>query len=128
MIFLERGLVGFLRNSADGRSSEVSLVDRSSARPDVPLTNIKRMNAWSTFIPTITKSADSPREGIPMMVDLVQSLPLVSFHTLFGARTTNSSVDMYGVEGDPRGPRMRWDVDARSRGGEQVVLRSLTAV
>ncbi len=122
---LERGLVGFLRNSADGRLSEVSLVDRSSARPDVLLDNIKRMNAWSTFIPTITKSADSPpREGIPMMVDLVQSLPLVSFHTLFGARTTNSSVDMYGVEGDLRGARMRWDV-MPGRGAEsQVVLRS----
>ena len=124
---LERGLVVFLRNSPDGRLSEVSLVDRSSARAEVLLDNIKRMTDWSSFIPTITKSADSaPRAGIPLMVDLVQALPLplLSFHTLFGARTTSSSVDMYGVEGDLRGARMRWDVTPASGGVSQLVLRS----
>lgn len=122
---LDRGLVVFLRSNAEGRLSEVSLVDRSSAKTDVLLDRIKRLAEWSSFIPTITKSVDSaPREGIPMMVDLVQSIPLLSFHTLFGARTSGSSVDMYGVEGDLRGARMRWDVTPGRGATSQVVLRS----
>lgn len=59
-----------------------------------------------------------------MMVDLVQSLPLLNFHTLFGARSSGSSVDMYGVEGDLRGARMRWDVMPGRGATSQVVLRS----
>ena len=122
---LDRGLLVFLRSNAEGRLAEVSLVDRSSAKTDVLLDRIKRLAEWSSFIPTITKSADSaPREGIPMMVDLVQSIPLLNFHTLFGARTAGNSVDMYGVEGDLRGARMRWDVSAGRGGMSQVVLRS----
>lgn len=122
---LDRGLLVFLRSNAEGRLAEVSLVDRSSAKTDVILDRIKRLADWSSFIPTITKSINSaPREGIPMMVDLVQSIPLLSFHTLFGARTSGTSVDMYGVEGDLRGARMRWDVTPGRGATSQVVLRS----
>ena len=54
------------------------------------------------------------------LVELEQSVPLLSFVTQFGVRLSDSSVDMLGLSGDLRGARMRFDV--RPCGGPRMQL------
>jgi hypothetical protein len=120
---LERGVVVLLR-SQNGRLSELSLIDRSVAQPNQLLDVFKQVQRWSQFIPTITKSGDSgERDEIPL-VDLEQSLPLLSFRTTYGTRVFGSAVDMLGINGDLRGSRMRFEALAGRGVPSQIVMRS----
>lgn len=120
---LDRGVVVLLR-SQGGRLSEVSLIDRSLAQPNQVLDVVRKPTEWSQFIPTITKSADGGQRDDIALVDMEQSLPLLSFHTVYGARVSGHTVDMMGLSGDLRGARMRWEVLPGRGAVSQIVIRS----
>jgi hypothetical protein len=123
---LERGTVALFRRGPDKRLSEVNLVDRTRARPEVLLQVAGNSAQWSRFVPTMERSTPvGNRQGLPS-VELVQSLPLMSWTTVFGSVINGTSVDMFGIDGDLVRGRMRWDVRPVKDGvGSQseVILR-----
>lgn len=121
--FLERGVVVLLRSQND-RLSEMTLIDRSLAQPGQFLEVAKQPAKWSSFIPTITHSEDSGQHDELPVVDLEQSLPLISFRTTYGERISANAVDMMGLSGDLRGGRMRIEALAGRGAPSQIVMRS----
>lgn len=121
---VERGVVVLLRSS-NGRLSEMSMIDRTRARPDTIIAAAQRAGQWSGYIPTFTRSTDHPvQSGIPV-VELELSLPMLSFTSKYGIRSGGSTVDMLSVEGELRGSRVRWDVKPGPNGQNQIVLRTI---
>jgi len=121
--FLEHGVVVLLR-SQQGRLSELSLLDRSLAPPQRVFEVLRQAGSWSQFVPTITKSAEgSPRDG-SLLVELEQSLPLLSFRTVYGMRAFNHAIDMIGLEGDLRGARLRFEAVPGRGAPSLMVMRS----
>ncbi len=117
---LERGTVALFRSAA-GRLSDLSLIDRTSARPEMMMKVASEPGAWSQFVPTISRSTNVTAAG-NAGVEIEQSLPLVSWTTAYAYRNDLSSADMFALSGDLRGGRVRWDV--RSLGQRtEVVLR-----
>lgn len=118
---LDRGLVALLR-SQQGRLLDLSLVERSKAAPERVLSAAAQVADWSSFVPTISKSV--PTGGPPPVVDIEQTLPMLSFRTSYGVQQGPGAVDLFGLAGDLRGARLRFD--ARPDGAQkatQVVLR-----
>lgn len=124
---LERGLLALLR-SQDGRLASISLVDRTRARPEALLRVAGEPWSWSRFVPSIVRSRDTGRldgDGTPT-AELVQSLPHLSWKTVFGVRAAGDprGVQLVGLEGDLRGAQLRWDVRPGRAGFTEVVLRA----
>lgn len=108
---LEHGAVAVFRRIGN-RVSEVNLVDRTRARPDVLVRVAANVAQWSRFVPTISRSTPlGARQGLPAF-EVEQSLPLMSWTTTWGVFANASSVDMFGLDGDLVRSRMRWDVRA----------------
>lgn len=117
---LERGTVALFR-TAGGRLSDLSLIDRTAARPEVMIKVVAEPGSWSQFVPTIARSTNVTAGG-NVGVEVEQSLPLVSWTTAYAYRSDLGSSDMFALSGDLRGGRLRWDV--RSLGTRtEVVLR-----
>lgn len=119
---LQRGMVVLLR-SRNGRLSEVSMVSRSAASAAQFVQLLSRPQDFDGYIPSITRSVDNGRSDEVAKVDLEQSLPLLSFRTLYGVRSMGNSIDMLGLSGDLRGGRLRFDVSSIA-GLTQLVLRT----
>jgi hypothetical protein len=121
---LERGTVALLR-STGGRLSDMSLIDRTSARKEVLASVFGDPGKWSQFVPTISRSTPlGSRDGMAS-VEMDQSLPLISFTSTFGYRGDAASADMFATSGDLRGGRLRWDLRPRAAGGNELVLRAI---
>lgn len=106
---LERGLVALLRRQS-GRLSEVSLMERTSSLPSELLEYAAHPERWKEFVPSISRAFERPpRDGLPA-AEIEQSLPLMSWATTFGVQRSPNAVDLFGLEGDLRGGRLRWDV------------------
>lgn len=121
---LERGMVALFR-SREGRIAEISMIDRVRALPETVLRIAADPARWSQFVPSFTRSNDlGPQADGISRVELEQSLPLMSFRTIYGVRRGPAAVDMLGLEGDLRGGRMRWDVRPGQGGMAQLVLRT----
>lgn len=124
---LARGTVALFRRNG-GRLTEVNLVDRTRARPEVLVRVAAGVGEWSKFVPTISKSTPlGNKQGLPAY-EVEQSLPLMSWDTAWGVFANATSVDMFGLEGDLTRGRMRWDVrPVKDAAGNQseVVLRSV---
>jgi hypothetical protein len=124
---LERGTLALFRRSGN-RVSEINLVDRTRARPDVLARVAANTSQWSRFVPTVSKSTPlGQRQGLPA-VELEQSLPLMSWTTTWGVFANANGVDMFGLDGDLYRARMRWDIKALNNGGtmqSEVVVRSV---
>lgn len=119
---LDRGTVVLMRTSR-GRLSDVSMIERTRARPDVLLRLAGQPADWSQFVPSITSSIGLDAQDGVGKVELEQSLPLMSWKTIYGIRAGGSAVDMLGLSGDLRDARIRWDV--RPEGNRtQVILRT----
>jgi hypothetical protein len=86
------------------------------------------LSGWSGFIPTIARSTPmGTREGVTA-VEVEQSLPLVSWTSTFGVRADAKSVDLFGLAGDLKGGRMRWDVRqiaSNATAQTEIVLRTV---
>lgn len=119
---LQRGMVVLLR-SQNGRLAEISMVSRSAAGAAPFVQLLSRPQDFVIYIPSITKSVDNGRSDDVAKVDLEQSLPLLSFRTMYGVRSAGNSVDMLGLSGDLRGGRLRFDISSVS-GLTQLVLRT----
>lgn len=120
---LDRGLVAMLR-TVGGRLSDISLVGRVQARPDVLMQVVEQPSQWAQFVPSITRSASmGAQEGVDA-IELEQSVPLMSWKTVFGMRKAKGAVDMMGLSGDMRGARLRWDVRTDSSGHTELVMRT----
>lgn len=134
---LDRGTVVLLR-SQNGRLSETSLIERSSAPADALLTAVQKTGEWPRSVPTITQvtpiETAAPGAGAESELprfELRQELPLLSWRTRYLVRALSSSVDMLGTGGDLAGSRLRFDVSAlRPAPGpshaatSQIVLRA----
>jgi len=121
---LDRGALALFRR-AGNRVSEVNLVDRTRARPDVLVRVAANTAGWNKFVPTISKSTLlGARQGLPA-TELEQSLPLMSWTSTWGVFANANSVDMFGLDGDLFRARMRWDVRALSPSQSEIVLRSV---
>jgi len=120
---LERGLVALL-HARGGRLVDISMIDNSRAPADVLMRVAGQPGLWSQFVPSITASTDlGQRDGVPA-VELEQSLPLMSWRTVYGVRVGPLAADLLGLSGDLRGVRMRWDVRPGPSGKSQLVLRT----
>lgn len=119
----DRGTVVLLR-SQGGRLSEVSLIDRTPAPSQFISALVEQTSDWKNYIPSITQSVGAGAQDTTSMVDIEQSLPLLSFRTTYGARVQGRTMDMMGLSGDLKGARMRWDLVPLRQGGTQIVLRS----
>ena len=124
---LERGTLALFRRSGN-RVTEVNLVDRTRARPDVLVRVAANTAGWSKFVPTISRSTSlGQRQGLPA-TEIEQSLPLMSWTTTWGVFANASAVDMFGLDGDLTRARMRWDVRPLPGAGamqSEVVLRAI---
>ena len=124
---LERGAVALFRKSGN-HVTEVNLVDRSRARPDVLARVAGNTTAWSKFVPTISRSSSlGSRQGLPA-TEIEQSLPLMSWTTTWGVFANASAVDMFGLDGDLTRARMRWDVRPLANAlpvQSEIVLRAM---
>jgi len=119
---LQRGMVVLLR-SQNGRLAEVSMISRTPATVQQLVEVLQRPHDFSSYIPSITKSYDSGRSDEMQRIDLEQSLPILSFRTMYGVRSVGTSIDMFGLSGDLKGGRLRWDIGTH-REGAQIVLRT----
>jgi hypothetical protein len=119
---LDRGLVAVLHR-AGGRLSDVSLVQRTPAQPTAVLDGALHVERWHEFVPTITRSDPRSADHDLSVVELEQSIPLMSWTAQLGMRSSKGAVDAFGLSGDLSGARLRWDAEARPRGTE-VVLRT----
>lgn len=120
---LERGTVALFR-AAGGHISDISLIDRSSARPDVLTQVAGDPTQWSHFIPTLTRSTPLGSKSGISGVEIERKLPLCDWTTTWAYRSSPRAVDLFGLSGDLHGGRMRWDVRPRGATSE-LVLRSI---
>jgi hypothetical protein len=121
---LKRGTVALFR-SQGGRLSELSLIDRTSARPEVVAKVASDPTAWSQFVPTVAKSTHLDGKGGVPGVELQQSLPLLEWTTGFAYRSAGDAADQVGLSGDLRGAHLRWDVRRLSENRTELVLRAV---
>ncbi|MFI5290453.1 MAG: SRPBCC family protein [Polyangia bacterium] len=120
---LDRGTVALFRSVA-GRISDISLIDRSAARPDVLMQVARDPTQWSQFIPTLKRSTPLGAKNGISGVELERKLPLCDWTTTYAYRSSASSVDLFGIGGDLHGARLRWDVRP-SGAASQLVLRAI---
>jgi hypothetical protein len=125
---LDRGALALFRR-VGSRVSEMNLVDRTRARPDVLVRVAANTPAWSKFVPTISKSiALGQKQGLPA-TEIEQSLPLMSWTTTWGVFANGNAIDMFGLDGDLTRARMRWDVRplpaSAAPNQSEVVLRAM---
>ncbi|HWE26395.1 MAG TPA: hypothetical protein VHB97_00255, partial [Polyangia bacterium] len=124
---LERGAVALFRRSGS-HVTEVNLVDRTRARPDVLARVAANTASWSKFVPTISRSTPvGQRQGLPA-TEIEQSLPLMSWTTTWGVFANATAVDMFGLDGDLTRARMRWDVRPLQNAApmqSEIVLRAM---
>jgi len=121
---LDRGALAILRRQA-GRLIEFSLIDRSTAPGPALLDELSHPERWR-YVPSYgTVAAHDPRDGMPV-VEIQQSLPLMSWNTYFGVRSAGGGVDLFGLEGDLRGARMRFDLHPDGA-LQQIILRGQLA-
>ena len=60
------------------------------------------------------------------VVEVEQSLPLMSWSSIFGVRASGGGVDLFGLEGDLRGARLRFDLHPDGK-LQQIILRGQIA-
>jgi hypothetical protein len=121
---LERGAVAILRHQSQ-KLVEFSLIDRSKAAAGSLLDELSHPERWK-YLPSYNKvAAHDPRDGLPV-VEIVQSLPLMSWATWFGVRPSGGGVDLFGLDGDLRGAQLRFDLHPDG-GMQQIILRGRVA-
>jgi ribosome-associated toxin RatA of RatAB toxin-antitoxin module len=124
---LDRGALALFRRNGS-HVSEVNLVDRTRARPDVLVRVAANTSGWTKFVPTISKSiALGARQGLPA-TEVEQSLPLMSWTTTWGVFANATAVDMFGLDGDLNRARMRWDIRPLANAApmqSEIVLRAM---
>jgi hypothetical protein len=121
---LDRGTLALFRTEG-GRLRDLSMVDRTNARPDVLLSVIGDMPQWHSFVNTIDRSTPLGAQNGMTGCETEQSLPLCSWTTTWATKVEAKSVDMFAVGGDLRGSRMRWDVRGRPGDRSELVLRAI---
>jgi hypothetical protein len=121
---LDRGALAILRHNGS-RLVDFSLIDRTTAKSVALLDELSHPERWG-YVPSYSKvAAHDAREGLPV-VEIEQSLPLMSWTTMFGVRASQGGVDLFGLDGDLRGARMRFDL--RADGAvQQIILRAQLA-
>jgi hypothetical protein len=120
---LERGTVAMLMSSR-GRVREVNLIERSTASTQSLSAVAGDPARWASFVPTMKRSTPLGDSGADA-VEIEQSLPLMNWTTSWAYRLSGSSVDLFGLAGDLRGGRLRWDVHRDASGLSQLVLRAV---
>ena len=121
---LDRGMLAILRHQGQ-RLVDFSLIDRTSAPPAAVLDELAHAERWR-HVPSYARVVThDPRDGVPV-VEIEQTLPLMSWTTMFGVRPSGGGVDLFGLDGDLRGARMRFDL---RKDGElhQLILRAQLA-
>src|SRR5262249_45989950 len=119
---LARGTVAILLSSG-GHLREVHLVERSRASPQSLLALAAEPARWSRFVPTMKRS--TPIDSVEgAVVEIEQSLPLMSGPTGWAYRQPGALVSLLGLEGDLRGAHLCWNVVPEASGAPQLILRA----
>jgi hypothetical protein len=121
---LDRGTLALFRTEG-GRLRDLSMVDRTNARPEVLLNVLGGQSQWSQFVPTFARSTPLGNQNGMAGVETEQSLPLITWTTTWASRAESAAVDMFAVSGDLYGSRLRWDVRARTAQKAELVLRAI---
>ena len=120
---LSRGTIVLLRRQP-GQFTQLSLIRRSNVPAAALVRAASEPLSWPGKIPTIRAARPMPDEDGMAVAAVEQSLPLLSFSSVFGVRREPTVMDMMGLRGELRGARLRWDI--RTTGSEsQVVLRTM---
>jgi hypothetical protein len=121
---LDHGAVIVLM-SAGGRLREVNLVERSTASADALFAVAGAPSRWSTFVPTMRRSTAVGGSGDFPVVEIQQSLPLMSWTSRWAYRQDRSSVELLALDGDLRGGHLHWDVSRDRQGRSLLILRAM---
>ena len=120
---LDRGQVVLIRSDKDGSLSDISLTDRVYA----PLSRLADALAhpaqWSRFVPGVDASYERDREAGTSKLLMDFGIPLVTWSTTWAMRFSDRVVEGFGLDGDLRGARFRWDLTAKSERETLVVYR-----
>ncbi len=117
---LDRGLLAILRHQGQ-KLVDFSLIDRTKAQPATVIDELSHAERWR-YVPSLTKvEGHDARDGVPV-VEIEQSLPLMTWATYFGVRQSGGGVDLFGLDGDLRGARLRFDLRPDA-GAQQLILR-----
>lgn len=123
---LERGVLVLIRTQG-GRPTDMNLIERTPVPLPYLVQSAQDLSNWASYVPSVKKSQSlGSKDGMPL-VELEQSLPLLSFTTRYAVNAGPSSVDLAGMSGDLSGARLRIDVRADPAGGSQLVLRTSQA-
>src|SRR5439155_19125606 len=120
---LERGTLALFRTAA-GRISDLSLVTRTDARPEVTIPVAGDPTQWSQFVPIMKRSTPLGAKNGLAGVELEQSAPLMSWTSTWAFRAVGMAADLFAVGGDLHGGRIRWDVRPLGTRTE-LVMRSI---
>jgi len=121
---LDRGTLALFRTDG-GHLRDLSMVDRTNARPEVLLSVVGDVPQWSRFIPTLDRTTPLGSQNGMAGVEMEQSLPLTSWTTTWAEKVESQAVDMFAIAGDLHGSRLRWDVRSRPGQRSELVLRAI---
>ena len=125
---LDRGLLAVLRHQGD-HLVDFSIIERSAAAPASLLDELSHPERWS-YVPSLSHVAQKDGKDGMGVVEIEQSLPLMSWTTRWGVKQSQGGVDLFGVDGDLRGSRMRFDLRPDRHAGredQQIILRAQLA-
>lgn len=123
---LERGVLVLIRTQG-GRPTDMNLIERTPVPVAKLVQSAQDVPSWASFVPSVKKSQSlGSKDGMPL-VELEQSLPLLSFTTRYAVNSGPASVDLWGMSGDLSGARLRLDIRPDPAGGGQLVLRTSQA-
>lgn len=122
---LERGVLVLIRTQG-GRPTDMNLIERTPVPVAKLVQSAQDVGSWADYVPSVKKSQSlGTKDGLPI-VELEQSLPLLTFTTRYAVNAGPTSVDLFGMTGDLSGARLRLDIRPDPVGG-QLVLRTSQA-
>ena len=122
---LDRGLLAILRHQGD-HLVDFSLIERSTAPAASLVDELAHPERW-TYVPSLSHLSQKDAKDGMSVVELEQSLPLMSWTTRWGVKPSQGGVDLFGLDGDLRGSRLRFDLRPDRHAGredQQIILRA----
>lgn len=110
---LQRGVVAITRSGPDGKFGEVSLLDRYYASASKIRELLVNPQDFPKFIPGVgVEEKKRDEQGVVYTMDFM--VPIITWSARFELRVAQGgAIESFGVEGDFRDARYRWDLTPR---------------
>jgi hypothetical protein len=122
---LDRGALAILRHQGDHLAG-MTLINRSPAAQKSLADEYAHPERWK-YVPSIARvQQHDAKDGLDV-VELEQTLPLMGWTSRWGAQQSANGVDLFGLDGDQHGDRMRYDFQNDKADGkdvQQIILRA----